>query len=184
MPTKDPSREAYFPAIEKRYGEKMAYWFKVMAKLEGRKYPEQIAHLKENYGFSQAHANALVMYSRGSTTSRRFEKPSDYYKTLKPQQTKTIKAIFKAVTSKYPELELVIAWNKPMLRIDKKYILGISAATHHILIAPFSPEIIDALRPKLKEFTVNKKTFAVPNDWQVDTKLLQDMAKMRMAQTE
>ena len=57
---KDPSREAHFPAIEKRYGEKMAYWFKVMAKLEGKKYAEQVAHLKENYGFSQAHANALV----------------------------------------------------------------------------------------------------------------------------
>ena len=184
MPLKDPTREAHFPAIEKRYGEKMAYWFRIMAKLESRKYPEQIAHLKENYGFSQAHANALVMYSRGSTTSRRFEKPSDYYKTLNPQQRKTIKAIFKAVTSKYPELELVIAWNKPMLRIDKKYILGISAATHHILIAPFSPVIIDAFRPKLKEFTVNKKTFAVPNDWQVDAKLLQDMAKMQLAQTQ
>ena len=48
---KDSSREAHFPAIEKRYGEKMAYWFKVMAKLEGKKYPEQVAHLKENYGF-------------------------------------------------------------------------------------------------------------------------------------
>jgi hypothetical protein len=69
---KDPSREAQFPAIEKRYGEKMAYWFKVMAKLEGRKYAEQVAHLKENYGFSQAHANALVMYSRGSESSQRF----------------------------------------------------------------------------------------------------------------
>ena len=66
---KDPSREAHFPAIEKKYGEKMAYWFKVMAKLEGKKYPEQIAHLRENYGFSQAHANALVMYSRGSESS-------------------------------------------------------------------------------------------------------------------
>lgn len=52
---KDPSREAHFPAIEKKYGEKMTYWFKIMAKLEGKKYPQQIAHLKESYGFSQAH---------------------------------------------------------------------------------------------------------------------------------
>ena len=182
MPTKDPSREAHFPAIEKRYGEKMTYWFKVMAKLEGKKYLEQIAHLKENYGFSQAHANALVMYSRGSTTSRRFEKPSDYYKTLSPQQTKTIKAIFRAITIKYPELELVIAWNQPMLRLEKKYILGVSAATHHILLAPFSADVLDAFRPKLKDFRVNKKTIAVPNDWQVDTKLLQGMAKARLAE--
>jgi hypothetical protein len=29
---------------------------------------------------------------------------------------------------------------------------------------------------------VNKKTIAVPNDWQVDAKLLQAMAKARLAE--
>ncbi len=182
MPPKDPSREAHFPAIEKRYGEKMAHWFKVMASLEGKKYPEQVAHLKESHGFSQAHANALVMYSRGSTSSRRFETPNDYFKTLSPLQRKTIKAIFAAITSKYPKLELVIAWNQPMLRLDKKYILGISAATNHILLAPFSTDVIDAFRPKLGAYKVNKKTIAVPNDWTVDSKLLLAITKLRMAE--
>lgn len=182
MPPKDPSREAHFPAIEKRYGEKMAYWFKIMASLEGKKYPQQVAHLKESYGFSQAHANALVMYSRGSTSSRRFETPSDYFKTLTPQQRKTVKAIFSAVTAKYPELELVIAWNQPMLKLDKKYILGVSVATNHILFAPFSNDVLEAMRPKLKDFTVNKKTIAVPNDWAVDSKLLLAMVKLRLAE--
>jgi hypothetical protein len=42
-------REKHFPAIEKKYGEKMAYWFAAMKKLEGKKYPEQIAYLRENY---------------------------------------------------------------------------------------------------------------------------------------
>ena len=63
MPTADGSREKHFPAIEKKHGEKMAFWFKVMKEVSGEKYPAQIAHLRENYGFSQAHANALVMYS-------------------------------------------------------------------------------------------------------------------------
>ena len=79
MAYKDASREAHFPAIERRYGEKMAYWFKVMAKLSDAKYPEQIAHLKENYGFSQTHANALVMYSRGSKSAKRFD--SHYFRS-------------------------------------------------------------------------------------------------------
>ena len=69
-----------------------------------------------------------------------------------------------------------------MLRLDKKYILGISAATNHILLAPFSTDVLDAMRPKLKDFTVNKKTFAVPNDWTLDSKLLLTMAKLRMAE--
>ena len=120
--SKSGEREDYFPLIEKKYGEKMSYWFKVMKEVEGEKYPVQIAHLKENYGFSQAHANALVMYSRGSTSSKRFETPAEFFKTVSPQQAKTMKAIFKAITTKYPQLELVVAWNQPMLKFEKHYI--------------------------------------------------------------
>ncbi len=181
MAVSDGDREKYFPLIEKKYGEKMSYWFKVMKQLEGEKYPVQVAHLKENYGFSQAHANALVMYSRGSTSSKRFETPAEYFKTITPQQAKTMKAIFKAITSKYPELELVVAWNQPMLKVGKSYIFGCSAATNHILIAPWDLDVLKKYTPKFKDYKVNKKTIALPNDWDVDVKLLQAMAKDSLA---
>jgi uncharacterized protein YdhG (YjbR/CyaY superfamily) len=181
MTVTDGSREKHFPAIEKKYGEKMSYWFKVMKELDGEKYPAQIAHLRENYGFSQAHANALVMYSRGSESSKRFETPSQYYKTVTPAQAKTMKAIFKAIQSKYPKLELVIAWNQPMLKLDKNYLFGCSAATHHILIAPWNQDVLKKYTPKFKDYKVNKKTIALPNDWEVDAKLLQSMMKDSLA---
>jgi hypothetical protein len=98
MPAKDPSREAHFPLIEKKYGEPMKYWFKVMATIKDKKYPEQIAHLRENYGFSQAHANALVMFSRGSTTTRKFETPNDYFKSIDPVQAKTLRKVFRILS--------------------------------------------------------------------------------------
>jgi uncharacterized protein YdhG (YjbR/CyaY superfamily) len=182
MATKDPSREAHFPAIEKKYGEKMSYWFKVMAGLEGRKYPEQIAHLRENYGFSQAHANALVMYSRGSTSAHRHETPTQYFKSIEQIQAKTVRAIMKAITDKYPELELVIAWNQPMLRKGTMYVFGASVSKNHISIAPWSTDVIDKFRPKLSEYRVTKKTIVVPNDWDVDIKLIQAMVKARLAE--
>ena len=182
MATKDPSREAHFPTIEKKYGEKMSYWFKVMAALEGKKYPEQIAQLRENYGFSQAHANALVMYSRGSTSARRFETPTQYFKSIDAKQAKTVRAIMKAITDKYPDLELVIAWNQPMLRKGTMYVFGCSVTKNYILMAPWSTDVLDKFRPKLTEFTVNKKTIAVPSDWEVDAKLLQSMVKARLAE--
>jgi uncharacterized protein YdhG (YjbR/CyaY superfamily) len=172
----DSTRESFFPAIEKKYGEKMAYWLKVMAKLEGKKYPEQIAHLKENYGFSQSHANALVMYARGSLSSRRFETPAEFYKSINPLQSKTIKAIFKAIKAKHPDLELVIAWNQPMLKKDAHYIFGVSTATNHILIAPWNQEALKAFAPKFADYKVLKKTIQLPNDWPINasnTKLLQ-----------
>jgi uncharacterized protein YdhG (YjbR/CyaY superfamily) len=181
MAIADGDREKYFPLIEKKYGEKMSYWFKVMKNLEGEKYPVQIAHLKENYGFSQAHANALVMYSRGSASSKRFETPAEFFKTVTPQQAKTMKAILKAIQSKYPELELVIAWNQPMLKLDKHYLFGCSAATNHILIAPWNQDVLKKYAPKFKEYKVNKKTIGLPNDWAVDAKVLQAIMKESLA---
>jgi uncharacterized protein YdhG (YjbR/CyaY superfamily) len=181
MAVADGDREKYFPLIEKKYGEKMSYWFKVMKSLEGEKYPVQVAHLKENYGFSQAHANALVMYSRGSVSSKRFETPAEFFKTVSPQQAKTMKAILKAIQSKYPQLELVVAWNQPMLKLDKHYLFGCSAATNHILIAPWDQDVLKKYTPKFKDYKVNKKTIALPNDWEVDVKLLQAMAKDSIA---
>ena len=181
MPVADGSREKHFPAIEKKYGEKMSYWFKVMKDLEGKKYPEQVGYLKENFGFSQAHANALVMYSRGSESSKRFDSPAQFYKSVSPVQAKTMRAIFKAIQSKYPELELVIAWNQPMLKLDKSYIFGISAATNHILIAPWNQDVLKKYTPKFSEYKVNKKTIALPNDWTVDAKVLQAIIKDSLA---
>jgi len=181
---KDPSREAHFPAIEKRYGEKMSYWFKVMKEIKDDKYPQQVAHLRENYGFSQAHANALVMYSRGSTSSRRHDTPADYYKTIDPQQATTLRKIFKTIQTKYPKTELVIAYNQPMLKLGSDYIFGASCASKHILIAPWSNDVLEAFRDRLAHLTLNKKTIGIPNDWKVEEKLILDMVKARIAETK
>jgi uncharacterized protein YdhG (YjbR/CyaY superfamily) len=180
--SKDSSRESHFPAIEKKYGEKMKYWFSIMAKLESKKYPEQIAFLKENFGFSQAHANALVMYSRGSLSAQRFEKPSDYFKSISPEQAKTIKAMLRAIQNKFPKLELVIAWNQPMLKDGAKYVFGVSTTKNYLLIAPWSTDVLDEFRPRLTDYKVNKKTIQVPSDWKVDAKLLQQMVKAVIAE--
>ena len=177
MAITNTDRTSYFPLIEKRYGEKMSYWFTVMKKLESKKYPEQISHLKENYGFSQAHANALFMYSRGSKSAARFSSVSDYYKSLDPKQAKLVKAIFAAIKKKHPKLTLVITWNQPMLKSGDKYVFGVSTSKNHISIAPWSAKVLKKFTPYFKEYRVNKKTIALPNNWKVDSKLLCDMVK-------
>ena len=179
---KDPSREAHFPAIEKRYGEKMSYWFKIMNEIKDEKYPQQVAYLRENYGFSQAHANALVMYSRGSTSSKRYETPAEFYKTVDSKQATTMRKIFKVIQTKYPKTELVIAWNQPMLKLGSDYIFGVSAAKNHILMAPWSTDVLEAFRDQMQHLTLNKKTIGVPNDWKVEEKLILAMVKARIAE--
>ena len=179
---KDPSREAHFPAIEKRYGEKMSYWFKIMKEIKDEKYPQQVAFLRENYGFSQAHANALVMYSRGSTSSKRYETPAEFYKTVDSKQATTMRKIFKVIQTKYPKTELVIAWNQPMLKLGNDYIFGVSAAKNHILMAPWSTDVLNAFRDQMQHLTLNKKTIGIPNDWKVEEKLILAMVKARISE--
>jgi hypothetical protein len=109
MPIKNLSRISHFPTIVKKHGKSMNFWFSVMKQLKDEKYPTQTKHLKEKYGFSQTHANALIMHARGSTSSKRFATPADYYKALAAKQAKTVKQIFTAIRKKYPKLDHVIA---------------------------------------------------------------------------
>ncbi len=178
----NPDRSSYFPAIEKKYGQPMSYWFDQMEEIADRKYPEQIAYLRENHGFSQAHANALVMYSRGSKSAHRVHTLDEYLEPSDETKRATVRAIFTAIMSKYPKMELVIAWNQPMLRLDGQYIFGVSVLTNYILMAPWSKDVLAEFAPRLTDYKVNKKTIQVPVDWKPDVKLLRDMAAARIAE--
>ena len=173
-------RASHFPKIEAKYGQPMKFWFGVMKDIADRKYPEQIVFLKEEHGFSQAHANALVMYSRGSKSSRRFDSFEDFLKKHDAIKQKTVKKIFRVIQKKYPKLELVIAWNQPMLKLDKEYIFGTSILKNHILIAPFNGKVIQMMKKDLEDYKVNKKTVQVPVDWKVDEKLLLKMISLNL----
>ena len=178
----NPDRVSYFPAIVKKHGLPMTYWFDQMKEIADWKYPEQIAYLRENHGFSQAHANALVLYSRGSKSARRCNSIEEYLEPFDATKCATVTSIFKAITTKYPKMELVIAWNQPMLKFDGQYIFGLSVHTKHITLAPISSEVLQEFLPRLASYDTNKKTFKVPVDWKVDVKLLRDMAAARLAE--
>jgi len=181
VPARDSgSRQAYFPKIEAKYGQPMRYWFAVMKDISDLKYPQQISYLREEHGFSQAHANALVMYSRGSKSSKRFDDLEGYLKGQDEVKSKTIKKIFKVIQKKYPKLELVIAWNQPMLKMGSEYLFGASILKNHILIAPWNPKVLSAMKQDLQGYKVNKKTLQVPVDWKVDEKLLLKMIKLNL----
>ena len=133
--TKDSGdRSSYFPAIEKKYGQPIQFWLDALAELGAAKYPQQIALLREDHGFSQTHANAVVMFVRGSTTSKRFTSPDAYLATLPEPHQATTKAILSATLKLNAKFEVVMAWNKPMVRLGKDYIIGLSAAKNHLLM--------------------------------------------------
>jgi len=180
MAVEKHDRAAHFPKIEAKYGQPMKYWFGVMKEIADRKYPEQIAFLKEEHGFSQAHANALVMYSRGSKSSKRFDDFAGFLKKHDAIKQKTLRKVFRVIQKKYPKLDLVIAWNQPMLKLGTSYVFGASVAKNHILIAPFNEKVLKSMSQDLEGYKVNKKTVQVPVDWKVDEKLLLKMIQLNL----
>jgi uncharacterized protein YdhG (YjbR/CyaY superfamily) len=185
--TSTGARSDHFPAIEKKHGRPMKFWFDLLTKNDKAKngdvkYAEQIALLREGHGFSQAHANAVVMHHRGSTTSRRHDSVDDLFASLGPDHARLARDIFAAIRKKYRDLELVVAWNQPMLKSGKDYVIGVSASKNHLTIGPWGTDVISEFRDELKGFETNKKTFKVPLDWKVDARLLCRLVEYRLAE--
>lgn len=184
MADDDGDRARHFPAIERKHGGPISLWIERLKELGDAKYPEQIAFLRENHAFSQAHANALVMYVRNSPTSKRVKSPDEFFGKLDSTAAATARAIFATITQAHPELELVIAWNQPMLRVagTKQYVIGLSTTARYMLLNPFSPDVLATHASDLADYTVNKHTFQVPFDWEIDTQLLHHLADARLAE--
>lgn len=185
MPDDPGDRTRHFPAIERKHGLPASHWLGLLDELGEAKYPEQMALLQEGHGFSRTHANALVMYHRGSASSRRFATQEEWFTQQSPEATKLVRAIFAAIHRNVDGLEPVVAWNQPMLRNASGYVIGCSAASRHISINPFSPAVIEQFRPRLEALPGGKVTshlFSVPFDWEVDADLLTDIVSARISE--
>lgn len=55
---------AYFPSIEKNYGQPIAHWMTVLNEVKGQKHLEMVNFLKAEHGIGHGHANALVAHYR------------------------------------------------------------------------------------------------------------------------
>jgi hypothetical protein len=51
-------------------------------------------------------------------------------------------------------------------------------------MSPWSADVIADFAPKRSDLVVLKKTIGVPNDWDVDTKLILSLVKARLAETK
>lgn len=173
-------RAAHFPAIERRHGRPVQHWIDAVAALGEVPYGEQMAFLRDVHGFSRTHANAVVMTVRGSTSARRFDGPEAYFASIGADHARLARAILAAITDSHPDLELVIAWNQPMLRRGTEYVFGLSASATHLTIAPWHG-LSDAVRAQLGGLHASKKTVRVPLDWEIDTELLELMVTERLA---
>ena len=64
MPTQEPVKgpASYFPSIEKKYGQPISHWMKVLDGAGAMKHMALVALLKTEHGLGHGHANALVAW--------------------------------------------------------------------------------------------------------------------------
>jgi uncharacterized protein YdhG (YjbR/CyaY superfamily) len=175
-------RSSYFPAIEAKHGQAISHWLGLLETSGETTYPGQMALLRDGHGFSRTHANAVVMWFRGSTSSQRYRDPEQFFASLDPTPQRTLRKIFDAMCATRPEYELVMAWNHPMLRVHGQYVIGVSVAAHHLTINPFSTAALERAVDHLTHYVVNKHTFQVPWDWEVDAQLLELLVQVRASE--
>ncbi|MBO1334154.1 DUF4287 domain-containing protein [Streptomyces sp. VRA16 Mangrove soil] len=60
-PVKGPA--AYFPSIEKKYGQPISYWQDLVRSWLPAKHMELVGRLKTEHGLGHGHANALVAHT-------------------------------------------------------------------------------------------------------------------------
>ena len=53
---------SYFPSIEKKYGQPIEHWIKLVQTQKDMKHMEVVNWLKSEHGLGHGHANAIVAY--------------------------------------------------------------------------------------------------------------------------
>ena len=98
----------------------------------------------------------------------------------------TLRAVVETITSYFPDLTVKIAWNVPQIHRGKDYVFGADAAKNHLTLAPWGTDALESFRSRLSDagYVVNKHTFQVPVDWNVDADLLRDMVAARLAELD
>ena len=60
---------SYFPSIEKKYGQPIEHWIKLVQNQQGMKHMEVVNWLKAEHGLGHGHANAIVAHCFATRTA-------------------------------------------------------------------------------------------------------------------
>ena len=61
---------------------------------------------------------------------------------------------------------------------------GLAGARNSLTLAPWGTGALEPFRARLAGYVVNKATFQVPVDWNVDADLLRDMVATRLSELD
>lgn len=81
-----------------------------------------------------------------------------------------------------PDAEEGMSYGIPALRLDGKPLIGVAAAAKHLSIFPFSPEVVDAVAPRLEGYSLSKGTVRFTPGHPIPDEVVAEMVRLRMAE--
>jgi uncharacterized protein YdhG (YjbR/CyaY superfamily) len=110
----------------------------------------------------------------------KFDNFTDFYASLAPEQLAHITSLVEWVSTNYPELEPVIAWNQPMFKSGTKYILGFMPTKKHTNLLTVTDTAVTELMPMLTHYKHGTRSIQLPFDWSIDPELFAQVISLRM----
>lgn len=109
----------------------------------------------------------------------KYDSIADYFASLPEDQSRHIQSLVDFVTQHYPQLELVIAWNQPMFKLNGKYVIGFMPTKKHTNLLTVTDTAITTLEPELSAFKHGTRSISLPFDWVIDSALIGRVITLR-----
>lgn len=109
----------------------------------------------------------------------KFDNFTDFYASLTPEQNTHIRSLVDWVSSSYPEFEPAIAWNQPMFKVGKKYIVGFMPAKSYTNVLTVTNTPITELSDVFESYTHGTRSFRIGFNESIDPAIFDRIIRIR-----
>ena len=102
----------------------------------------------------------------------KFANLDEFYGSLPQDQENAIRRLVEFVAKNNPELELLLAWNQPMFKSGKTYLIGFMPTKKHINLLTITDDAVTHFAKELEGYRHGTRSISLPFDWEIDSDLI------------
>lgn len=104
----------------------------------------------------------------------------EFYSSLPKDQEEAIRRFVEYVAKNFKDLELVLAWNQPMFKLGKKYIIGFMPTKNHINLLTVSDQAVVHFAREIQGYRHGTRSISLPFDWKIDKDLVAKLIQFQI----
>lgn len=102
----------------------------------------------------------------------KFDSLDAFYGSLDEKPRDAITRFVQHIATSNPELELVLAWNQPMFKKGRHYVVGFMPTAKHINLLTLTNDAVTHFAGELRGYRCGTRSISLPFDWNIDDDLL------------